>query len=463
MGTFPKLLAVILVLVGLVPACFAVRHADYAAFARPGEVVPGVQDHRPTEEELERDEAGLAKEARLEPILRLAMAHSPDIAESTARLHSSTELVGAAGHLPDLELKYEQWGVPLARPWALDQSDTLMLGVRQAFPAFGNLDAQSQAAAEDSEIQFANLRTRQLDIAQQVRRAYYQYDFAFVEYQIHVEHAAIAERLVELGRANFRAGKGTQQDVLKMGVELTRLHSDLAAIEQRKRSTAALLNSLMARDPDAPLGPPAELQAQEIKPTLADLEQAAGTNRPEIAAAEHTVGRTNAQLHATERTANWPSFMVGIDYWFMPTGEKTHAYGAMVSMNLPWINSQHREQARAQEYEVTANKRTVDSVRITVRFQVRDAYARYQAALETFRIIDQDLLSQARQSFEAAQATYATGGGDALGLLDALRSLLEVRLDRARALVELDVSIGDLERAVGAEVDRQPLTKGNQP
>jgi hypothetical protein len=27
----------------------------------------------------------------------------------------------------------------------------------------------------------------------------------------------------------------------------------------------------------------------------------------------------------------WPSFMVGADYWFMPTMETQHAYGAMVS------------------------------------------------------------------------------------------------------------------------------------
>jgi outer membrane protein TolC len=135
----------------------------------------------------------------------------------------------------------------------------------------------------------------------------------------------------------------------------------------------------------------------------------------------------------------------------------------MVSINLPWLNPQHREQVRAQEHEVAAEKRMVDSARITVRYQIRDAYARHEAALQSFRIIDRALLPQAGQSFEAAQSTYSVGGGDAFGLLDALRSLLEVRLDHVRALVDLGVSTGELERAASADIERQPLTKGNQP
>jgi outer membrane protein TolC len=426
-------------------------------------VVPGVVDHRSTKDALAADEQGLASEARLPPILRLAIARNRDIGAQAVRVRARTERVGAAGRLPDLELKYEQWGVPLARPWALDQAETLMLGLRQTFPAPGTLDALSRAAGEDAEIELTNLRMQQLDVAQQVRRAYYEYLLAAAEYVIHVEHADITDRLIALARANFRVGKASQQDVLKIGVELTRLHTDLAALEQRKKSSAGLLNTLMARSPDAPIGPPAELVPMEITASLVDLEKTADASRPEIGGAEHAVSRGAAQLDAAERTASWPSFTVGIDYWLRPAGEPTHAYGAMVSINLPWLNPRHRAEVRAQEHEVTAEKGMVDSIRSTVRYQVHDAYARYQAALASFRIIDQALLPQARQSFEAAQSTYSTGGGDALGLLDALRSLLQVRLDHVRARVALGMSVGEVERAVSADIERQPLTKGKQP
>jgi len=37
-----------------------------------------------------------------------------------------------------------------------------------------------------------------------------------------------------------------------------------------------------------------------------------------------------------------------------------------------------------------------------------------------------------RQSFEAAQAAFSAGKGDALGLLDSARSYLQVRLEHVR-------------------------------
>jgi len=85
------------------------------------------------------DEAELARSARLETILRVALERNRDVAESEARARASDARSQAASRLPDLEAKYEQWGVPLARPYALNEANTLMFGVRQTFPAWGTL------------------------------------------------------------------------------------------------------------------------------------------------------------------------------------------------------------------------------------------------------------------------------------------------------------------------------------
>jgi len=50
---------------------------------------------------------------------------------------------------------------------------------------------------------------------------------------------------------------------------------------------------------------------------------------------------------------------------------------------------------------------------------------------------------------KACLAEYAAGRGDAAALLDALRSYLQVRIERVRALAELASSQADLERAAG--------------
>jgi outer membrane protein TolC len=57
----------------------------------------------------------------------------------------------------------------------------------------------------------------------------------------------------------------------------------------------------------------------EIVPTLTQLEKAADANRPEIAAAEHSLRRSGAQLDAAEQTARWPSFRTPTAPWSRST------------------------------------------------------------------------------------------------------------------------------------------------
>jgi len=395
------------------------------------------------------DEAELARSARLETILRVALERNRDVAESEARARASDARSQAASRLPDLEAKYEQWGVPLARPYALNEANTLMFGVRQTFPAWGTLDARGRAAAEDAGSAADTLRARRQDIAAQVRRTYAVYYRSDQELRLHLEHAGLTSRIVELARLNQRTGHGTVQDVLRLELELTRVHTDVARIEREQRSSRALLNALMDRPTDAPLGPPEDLVVVPAS-DVAVLERGVDANRPEINAAGRAVRRSEALLDAARRSARYPQLMVGLDYWYMPTfPDFQHAYGAMVAINLPWLSGRRHDEEREAEQTVIAEQRALESAQVAVRYELRDAAARVDSAKQSFTIVDQDLLAQARKSLEAAQADYAGGRGDAATILDALRSYLQVRIERVRALAELASSQADLERAAG--------------
>lgn len=398
----------------------------------------------------------LAVRADLAEILRLAQARNPELREAHERSRAARERATAAGRLPDLEAKYEQWAVPLRRPWDLGGADMLMLGLRQTFPAPGTLDARARGARAEAASVAESARGRSLDIAADVRRAYAEYALVEEEYRIHLEHAKLAHRVVELARSNYQTGRGAQQDVLRAVVELSRLHTDIAAIEQGRRSVQALLNALMAREPDAPLGPPAELVTPDATTDLAHMERLLAERRPELAAAARAVERSEAGVDGARLSARWPSFMVGADYMVMPMEESPHAYGAMVSINLPWLSGRRDDEVREAEHHLAADESALESVRNTARYELRDALARYRAARESLAIIDQDLLPQARQSYEAAQSGFASGQGDALGLLDSLRSFLFVRLERARALATLAQSYASLERAAGGPIPLPP-------
>lgn len=399
------------------------------------------------------DEAELARTARLETILRVALGRNPDVAENQARARAAEARSQGAPRLPDLEAKYEQWGVPLSKPFALDQAQMLMVGVRQTFPAWGTLDARGRAAAEEAGSAQDATRARRQEIAAQVRRTYAAYYRADQELRLHLEHVGLTARVLELAKLNQRTGHGSLQDVLRLELELTRVHTDVARIEREQRSSRALLNALMDRPAHAPLGPPEDLSVTPAADVDA-LEKGIDSNRPEIAAAARSIRRGEAVLDGARRSARIPQFMVGLDYWYMPMfpSDMRHAYSAMVAINLPWLSGRRGADQREAEASLQAERHAFQSVKNTVRYELRDAAARVDSARQSFSIIDQDLLAQAKRSLEATQAAYAAGHGDAGGLLEALRSYLQVRIERVRALAELATSETDLERAAGTLV-----------
>jgi outer membrane protein TolC len=395
------------------------------------------------------DEAELARSARLETILRVALERNPEVAENQARARAADARSQAASRLPDLEAKYEQWGVPLARPYALNEANTLMLGLRQTFPAWGTLDARGRAAAEDAASAQDAARARRQEVAAQVRRAYASYYGADQELRLHLEHVGLTSRILELARLNQKTGHGSLQDVLRLELELTRLHTDVARVERQQRSSRALLNALMDRPSDAPLGPPEDLS---VTPTtdITGLANSIDTNRPEVVAAGRGVRRSEALLDGARQAARFPTVMVGLDYWYMPMfPDFQHAYGAMVAINLPWLSGRRHDEEREAEETVQAERHALESTKNTVRYELRDAAARVESSRQSFTIIDQDLLAQAKRSLEATEAAYAAGRGDAVGLLDALRTYLQVRIERVQALAALASSQADLERAAG--------------
>jgi outer membrane protein TolC len=400
--------------------------------------------------ELARSERALAEAARLEDILQLALARNPALSEVTERARAAARRAPAASRLPDPELEYQLWAAPLGRPYALDAAEMHMLGLRQSFPAPGSSAARSEAASAQAKVALAGARARELELRARVRRAYAAYGRAEREYRIHLEHVQLASGALEVVRATYQSGRGSQQDVLRSMIELSRLHGDIATIERDRSNARALLNTLMARPLEAPLGPPVALEPEQTATELRRLEPALADRRPEVSAAQSAVRASEAELEATRSASRWPSFMLGVQYMYMPPAADPHNYGVMFSMSLPWLSARYTEELSAARATVAAEQDALSSIRLTARYELHEATRRLAASRELLAILERELIPQARASYESAQATYGGGQTDSLTLFEALRSWLDVRIERERARSEVEVAMADAELASGA-------------
>ena len=393
-------------------------------------------------------ERELAEEVTLRRILLVALSRNPELTEARERVRAQRELAPAASRLPDPELEYQLWAAPLDRPYALGEAEMHMFGLRQSFPAPGTLGARSDALAAQADVAAQSQRTREQDLAARVRRAYAEYYRADREYRIHLEHVGLAQQVLDMTRAAYQGGRGRQQDVLRAVVAMSRLHNDVAKIDADRRTAQALLNTLMARPMNAALGPPAPIEASQTQVHVDGLMKEV-EHRPEIAAAQSAIRARQSEADAARAAGKWPRFMLGVQYMYMPMVEQPHNYGVMFSMSLPWLSSRYGEEVRAAEAQVAAERGALSSARNAARYELFEATQRLKAARESLVIFERDLGPQAQQSFESAQAAYRGGQSDSLALFDALSSLLDVRLERERALVNVETALADVERALG--------------
>jgi cobalt-zinc-cadmium efflux system outer membrane protein len=394
-------------------------------------------------------EGRLASEARLAWMIALARANNPALHAAHDGVRVAHERVRAAGGLPDAELKYEQWAVPLSRPYALNRADTLMLGVRQALPAPGSLRDRERVAELEARMADADGQTVERELLGRLRAGYVSYLEAERLLVVHQEHVAIVERMIEQLRADYESGRGDQSGLLSMLVELSRLHNELAFVRQQRASSRLLLNTLMARALDAPLGPPAADDGELPDPDVDALVKQLANTRSELSAAESGIARSAAQLTLARHEARRPGFMVGADYWYMPLADTSHSYGAMVSMTLPWLNPRHRAEVRAAELRLAQERDGARATLSRATYEVHDAALRFAAARESLRVIEGDLLPRAQQSLDATRASFAVGKTSLVALLESMRAYFEVRIEHGRARARALSMLAELELAAG--------------
>ena len=183
---------------------------------------------------------------------RIALAANPEIAVAARRVAVAQAHVPVAGALDDPMAMYRGWGVPLQQPWNYNDAQN-MFSISQTFPGRGKRALRTSVAESDVDEAKAELEEVRLEVRVRVHKAFDDLLLAEDEMRIHDQHVGIARQAIEAARIKYAVGKVPQQDMLKAQVALTRLAEHMIRFDQDADLARARLNTLLGRDPDAPL------------------------------------------------------------------------------------------------------------------------------------------------------------------------------------------------------------------
>jgi outer membrane protein TolC len=176
--------------------------------------------------------------------------------------------------------------------------------------------------------------------------------------------------------------------------------------------------------------------------------------RPEIAALDAVQAQADAEV-ALAQKAFYPDLGVGLTYFDIadrdapPTADGTDAFAVSLSATIPLDRAGRRatlEAARLRQQQVEAERAALDA-----RLQAdRDReITRVAAAVETFALYRDQLLTQADAAVQSALAAYATGEADYPVVLEAERARFQVQVGLVDARFRLRSARARLDRAFG--------------
>jgi outer membrane protein TolC len=254
---------------------------------------------------------------------------------------------------------------------------------------------------------------------------------------------------VEAAEARYAAGRGVQADVLAGIVDQARLQQDEAMARERAQTAASRLNLLRGADPDAPIGPLEAAAADPVIPALADLEAALIGSHPQtgLVNARRALAEKNVAVAAAERR---PDYVVQAGYMTMPF--MTDAITARVGItwpNAPWVKHRTAAMTRAADAELAAAEAQRAAVGQRLRLMAQDVLVRARAAAQRARIVTDVIVPRAQYALEVAAIAYEATRGELMPVVDARRTLVEVRLDIHRALGDRDRALAELRALLG--------------
>lgn len=393
-------------------------------------------------------------------VVSLAVARDPALAAHAHRVRAMLHSARAEGALPPPALSAQVWNLPLLAPYALGEADMYMVEIRQTFPAAGSLDARARAMAEEARATAAELASHEREVARRAEEAYADYARAVARQAAFDAQIALLEEMFDAVRARFPSSSDALAEMTRIETEAARVRRARTRAEGEVARARTVINALLLRRPDAPLGPPRDFEPDTIRLGLDELLARAAHSRGSIAAARARLRAARARSDAARAEATWPEFMVSGGYWQAP--EMRPGIGAGFSMTLPWLGSGPRarmDEAREREAAEAASVREADAI---VRQEVSEALARLVALEREWRVLRNEEAPAAERAVDAVRAAYVSGRSDLLAWIDAARAVLDVRTEEADVSADLSRAMAALEWAVGEGLPRVRVTSAGE-
>ncbi len=387
----------------------------------------------------------------LDDVVREALQRNPAVQSALHTVEAQRRRVPQAKAMPDPMVGIG-WAGNIA-PFSVQKDDPASyraLTATQQLLYPGKLKLRGEIASKEADAAQWDLETARRRVAAEVKAAYYNYWFYDRAIQTTQKDKDLLTKLSQISEARYRVGKGIQQDVLRSQVEISLLLQRLTVLEQQKKTAETRLNTLLARDPEAPLPPAASFQQASLDYSLDDLYKLARQNDTDLQRERRMVERNLLAANLAEKDYR-PDLTVG--YMFQQRPAMPDMHGLTFTVNVPiFYKSKQREEVRQATEERLASERSRDNRQNELYFEVKQQYLAAKASADLLRLFSEGVVPQSSLALESSMSSYQVGTADFLTVMGNFSTVLNYEIDYYRELANYQTALARMEPLVGTEL-----------
>ncbi len=261
----------------------------------------------------------------------------------------------------------------------------------------------------------------------------------------------LADRAGQVTLARFQEGATPRLDVLQAELGLARAQADLDLARSSRASALADLNAVLNQPPDQAVMVLGDLAEAPTPPTFEKAVALAASSNGDLLEAEHDAAIEERQLALlrAERIPT-PTVTFGLPLNSPPDFNVGKAIG--FAFTLP-LFSRNQGEIAASEATIAQIRAKGDAARRSVENDVYGALARMDAQKKQVDAFRSRIIPAATELTTLAEESYKLGRNSVLALIDAQRSLRDVKREYLQALLDFQAALADLEEVIGAPIE----------
>ncbi len=304
--------------------------------------------------------------------------------------------------------------------------------------------AEAQLKLADAELADAFRKMRR-----DLRKAFYGVALGNERIALAQTEVNTAQRVVSTAEERYQVGAVAHLEVLQAKLGLARAQNDLQLEGKQKLAADADLRTVLNVDEGIPVAVAGSLRDFSGAFEFPGYLQGALRQNPDLQLLNQQLEVENQRLRLL-RAESFPdvNLFAGSDFI---SSDFTVGPRAGVAVEIPIHKKRaaQMEKSRALQEQI---KLALQAHRRRIEGALRSAYARLRAQQSRVDIFRNEIIPAAEELYRLAEESYREGKSSILTVLDAQKSLRDVRLESVQAEFDFQMAMADLEEAGGVPI-----------